>query len=166
MAINIYDKRFISNSGFNKHMPCHSGESHYGCQCGIRYQVFDRPQSSEGQHGCQCCIRYKVFSPIVPSSRPRSSESQYGCQYCIMYCQRIIRYNIFFHPSCPRPILLRVKQLVNMIVNFGLGIRFFFHPPCPRPHSSESQIVSQYDCQRIIRYQVFFSPIMLSSPFV
>ena len=35
MAMNIYDKRSISNSGLNKHMPCYSWESHYGCKCDV-----------------------------------------------------------------------------------------------------------------------------------
>ena len=70
-----------------------------------------------------------------------------------------IRY--FFTHRAFFPIILRVIQLVNMIVNALLGIRYFFHPWCPRPHSSESQIVSQYDCQRFIRYWVFFHPSCL-----
>ena len=99
-----------------------------------------------------------------------------------------IRY--FFTHRGLVPICLRVIQLVNMIVNTLLGIRHFIHPSCPLPPLSyihyycllyyqvfftchcalvpiflrviHTVTVSQYDCQRSIRY---FSPIVSSSSY-
>ena len=98
MAINIYDKRSISNSGLNKHMPCHSWESHYGCKCDVVLgtRFFNHSATVHSLLRVNMDVNVvlgpnsiRFFSLIVPSSR--SSESQYGCQCCIRYCQHIIR---------------------------------------------------------------------------